>query len=47
MTNVDFNFTDNTEFSELEQLVRQDMIANGFDPYYIQDIETYWSERLD
>ena len=30
----------------LQELVEQDMIANGFDPRKMSNIITYWAERL-
>ena len=30
----------------LQELVAQDMIANGFDPKKTSDVVAYWAERL-
>lgn len=31
----------------LEEMIREDMIANGFEPSIKEDIIRYWKERLD
>lgn len=33
--------------SELEYMIADDMIENGFNPYCKEDIELYWEERLN
>jgi len=30
----------------LEEMVKQDMIENGFNPSSFSDVITYWAERL-
>lgn len=37
----------NTELSDLEYLVAEDMIQEGLDPFDADEIQQYWKDRLD